>query len=396
MTARKQHIAFVAPRFPEGATVGGAETLMKNLAHRLAADGCRVTFLTTCAEDHLTWANTLPAGTRKVGPIEVTRFPVDQKNDAGAFSDIQSEIVLNVELSRAEEQIWIENSVNSQALYTHLQEKGDAYDCIITGPYLFGIPWFAAQIHPEKTLLLPCLHDEPYARLSIMRELFHAVRGVIYNAEPEARLAERLYGISPEKGRVVGMGLDPFETNAAAFRKKFGIERPYVIYSGRREVGKGTPLLTHYLSTFRERTGRDIALLCTGSGTIIAPPEMQAHILDLGFLSEEDKHNAMAGALAFIHPSTFESFGIVLLESFLAGTPALVHAASEVLKWQCEQANAGLWFRHYPDFEEELLLLLDHPKLRQKMGASGRAYVQATYSWKAVEERLLRALEELL
>jgi hypothetical protein len=39
----------------------------------------------------------------------------------------------------------------------------------------------------------------------------------------------------------------------AAFKKKFNIKRPYVLYCGRRETGKGTPLMTHYLSTFRER-----------------------------------------------------------------------------------------------------------------------------------------------
>ena len=80
----------------------------------------------------------------------------------------------------------------------------------------------------------------------------------------------------------------------------------------------------------------------------------------------------MAGALAFVHPSTFESFGIVLLESFLAGTPALVHARSEVLRWQCRRSGGGLWFRHYPDFEEELLLLLNNENLRKRMGAAGK------------------------
>ena len=40
----------------------------------------------------------------------------------------------------------------------------------------------------------------------------------------------------------------------------------------------------------------------------------------------------MAGALAFCHPSVNESFGIVLLESWLARTPALVHAGSDVLQ----------------------------------------------------------------
>ena len=79
MTSRIQHIAFVAPRFPEGATVGGAETLMRNLALRLTARNIRVTFLTTCAENHLTWENTLQPGERDSGPIRVIRFPLYRK-----------------------------------------------------------------------------------------------------------------------------------------------------------------------------------------------------------------------------------------------------------------------------------------------------------------------------
>jgi glycosyltransferase involved in cell wall biosynthesis len=391
-----KHIAFVSPRFAEGTTVGGAETLLKNLALRLAARGIRITFLATCAKDHLTWANALPPGRKQVGPIELIRFPVDRKEDPGGFSDIQTEIVLDIEVSPAEERKWIANSVNSQALYDHLRSHGEAYDCIITGPYLFGITWYAAQIHPHKTLLLPCLHDESFARLKIMKLLFDAVAGIIYNAEPEADLAAHLYETPREKGRVVGMGLEPFEADGEAFKTAYGIDRPYVLYCGRREIGKGTPLMTSYLSTFRQRTGRDLMLLCTGSGHIDAPAEMQSHIRDLGFVSETDKHNAMAGALAFIHPSTFESFGIVLLESFLAGTPGLVHANGDVLRWQCQQSNGGFWFRHYPDFEQELLLLMDDPDLRRRLGQNGRRYVLEYYAWETVEDRLMRALEDLL
>jgi len=391
-----KHIAFVSPRFAEGTTVGGAETLLKNLALRLAARNIKITFLATCADNHVSWENTLPPGTKQVGPIELIRFPVDPKKDAGAFAHIQDEIMRETDLDPTEERKWIENSVNSQAMYDHIRENADRYDVIITGPYLFGITWFAAQILPEKTLLIPCLHDEPYARLKIMKDLFEAVAGILYNAAPEALLAQQLYNISPEKGRLVGMGLDPFEGDGDAFIRKYKIKRPYVIYCGRRETGKGTPLMTHYLSTFRERTGHDIMLLCTGSGDIEAPPEFQPHIMDLGFVSEQDKHNAMAGARVFIHPSTFESFGIVLLESFLARTPALVHAGCNVLQWQCRQSGAGFWFRHYPDFEEELLLLLSDKKLRNNMGEAGRRFVVNQYAWNVVEQRLLNALTELL
>jgi glycosyltransferase involved in cell wall biosynthesis len=261
------------------------------------------------------------------------------------------------------------------------------------GPYLFGLIIAASQILPEKTLLVPCLHDEAFAYLGIMKKMFGAVRGFMFNSEPEQELARRIFGIPPAKRSVVGMGIDPFEADPKSFAARKGLTRPYIIYSGRREGGKGTPLLCEYMQAFRERTGKDVGLVFTGSGPIEAPSELVPHILDLGFVGEQEKHEAMAGALAFIHPSTFESFGIVLLESFLAGTPALVHAHGEVLRWQCLRSGGGLWFRHYPDFEEELLLLLSDENLRKRMGAAGREYVQKEYSWASVEKRLFQALD---
>ena len=40
-------------------------------------------------------------------------------------------------------------------------EHGSAYDRIVIGPYLFGLSYFASQAHPDRTYLVPCLHDEP-------------------------------------------------------------------------------------------------------------------------------------------------------------------------------------------------------------------------------------------
>ncbi|NCC50396.1 MAG: glycosyltransferase, partial [Spartobacteria bacterium] len=101
------------------------------------------------------------------------------------------------------------------------------------------------------------------------------------------------------------------------------------------------------------------------------------------------------GAAVFCHPSTNESFGIVLLEAWLAGTPALVHARGEVLSWHCRQSGGGLWFRSYPDFEEELRLLLENRALRDELGRAGQAYVRAMYAWEQVEERLLAGIEQV-
>jgi glycosyltransferase involved in cell wall biosynthesis len=188
------------------------------------------------------------------------------------------------------------------------------------------------------------------------------------------------------------MGIDDFTPHPERFRARHNLTAPYVLYSGRREPMKGTPLLLDYLDIFRERTGKDIKLVLTGSGPYDPPTRLVPHILDLGFVTEEEKHDAMAGAVAFCHPSTNESFSIVILESWLAGTPVLVHAAGDVMPFHCRKSNGGLWFRNYPEFEEQLSLLLEYPELRQAMGSSGHRYVQDEYAWKAVEARLIKAL----
>ena len=388
-------LAFVSPRWPGEGAVGGAETLLRNLAVHARALGFDVDFLTTCAQSHFSWENTLPPGVRDIDGLHVHYFPVDPR-DVGRYLDIQSRIDRSVPISREEEETWLANGVRSSALDAHLAAHAASYRAVLAGPYLFGLTVSAARTLPAKTLLVPCLHDEPFARLSAIRDIFSSVAGCLFNSPAERELARELYSFPDARAAVVGMGLDPFDADPAAFAARHSIPAPYVLYCGRREPLKGTPLICDYMLAFRQRTGRDVRVVFTGSGDIPADPALLPAVLDAGFVSEQEKHEAMAGALAFIHPSLNESFGIVLLESFLAGTPALVHAKSRVLVAQCREANAGLWFRHYPDFESQLLYLLDHPSARAALGQNGRAHVAREYAWPAIEANFLRALNALL
>jgi glycosyltransferase involved in cell wall biosynthesis len=384
-------LAFLCPRYARSGMAGGAETLLRDLARRAVKAGHRVTFLTTCATDHFSWKNEHPPGIQKDEGVEVRFFPVDEGRDVAAFLAAQDLICQGRPVPAEVETRWLRQGVNSSALLAHLREEGSRYDRILAGPYLFALVIAAARACPDRTLLLACLHDEPFARLAAVRDLMASVRGCLFNSEPERDLAERLCGFARERGRVVGMGLEPFESDPEAFARKRSLRAPYVLYAGRREPAKGTPLLVDYLDAFRKRTGRDIRLASCGSGSF----EPRDFTIDLGYLSEAEKHEAMAGALAFVHPSRFESLGIVLLESFLAGTPGLVSAYSEVLRWQCERSGAGLWWRVYPEFEECLLRWSDDRALRDGMGRQGRAFVRAEYDWTAVDRRFAEALDRL-
>ncbi len=390
--SRADRLAFVCPRWLEGGSAGGAETLLRALAVHAAAAGREVEFLTTCATDHVSWRNARPPGAETRDGITVRFFPVNETRDEGRFLSIQDRFCRGGEVTPEEERQWLDHGVNSPDLAAHLREHIGRYDRVLAGPYLFALTHAALAVAPEKSWLVPCLHDEPFATLGVTRTLFGSVAGFLFNADPERALARRLYGeLAPSE--VVGLGLDPFEADPSAFAARHGLADPYLVYCGRREAGKGTPLLLDYFHAFRERMGRALRLVLTGSGPVDPPDGSAAQVLDLGFVSEAEKREAMAGALAFCHPSVNESLGIVLLEAWMARTPALVHAGGAVLPDQCRRSGGGLWFRDYAEFEEAVMLLLDRPDLRNALGAAGRRFVETEYAWDAVMARFFRALE---
>jgi glycosyltransferase involved in cell wall biosynthesis len=386
-------LAFVCPRLHEPGTVGGAETLLYSLARDAVLLGHEVEFLTTCARNHYSWENELQEGSFIRDGMTIRRFHVNRNRDTDAFFRIQEMISRGEKVQESAEEKWLRQGVNSDTLIDYL--KNSDFERVVAGPYLFGLVEAACMAMPEKTLLVPCLHDEHFARVGKIKKMFESVRGFLFNTEPEMALAHKLYDLRPQSSAVVAMGIEPFDVDPASFARKSGIATDYVLYSGRREPLKGTPLLVDYIDCFRERTGRYLDLVMTGSGDVDIPPSMRGNFHDLGFVTEEEKREVMAGAVAFCHPSVNESLSIVLLESWLAGTPALVHAKSEVLKWQCSSSNGGLWFSNYPEFEAMMLFLLDRPDAASTMAKQGRAYTVEKYAPEAVRARFAAALMEI-
>jgi glycosyltransferase involved in cell wall biosynthesis len=390
------NIAFVSPRWAPRAA-GGAEELSRTLAEHLAARGHEVTALATCAENPHTWKNERPAGTETAAGVTVRRFPVNAGRMSREFLLIQERIGRRRLVTRDEEERWIEGSVASDALMAHLEREGGRFDALVFVPYLFGITWRGSSVHPERSLLIPCLHDEPFAYLSIYRDLFSRFRGFLFNSIPEMQLARRLYDIPEDRCFLVSMGFEePRRHDPAALLARLGMQRPYLLYSGRKEEGKNTHLLLEYFRRFRERRGEVLDLVLTGSGEVALEGADGRTIRDLGFVTEEEKLALMAGCLAFCQPSVNESFSIVLMETWLAGRPVLVHGACAVTRHHVETSGGGLWFEDYLTFEGCLDWLLGHPGECAAMAGQGAGYVRKTYSWDAVLDRFEEAVAAVI
>ena len=325
----------------------------------------------------------------------VRRFPV-RLRDTRRHAWLQQRILRGARLHPREEARWVEESVGSTELFDHLTRRGTDYDLVCFAPYLFGTTLRGVPLVPGRAVLIPCLHDEPFAHLGVVRDAFQACRGFIFNAAPEAALAEKLYGIGERPAGVVGLGFDPPPpTDAAAFRRRHGLEGPLLVYLGRKETGKNVPLLIEYALRYRDVRRSDLTLVLAGDGPVTAPPGT-AGVRDLGYLDAAAKAAAYAAATVVCQPSVNESFSIVLMEAWLAGTPVLIHARCAVTTHHVFQAGGGLAFEDFYEFAEALDLLLEDGERRRCLGAQGRAYVETVYSWPAVTARLRDTLERLV
>ena len=382
-------LAFVTPWFGPDAT-GGAETACRQTVERLAAAGLDVEVLTTCSKSFLAeWdKDHYPPGLETFNGIKVRRFRV-KKRDRARFDALNQRLLAHQAISGDEEVAFMDDMIHSPDLVEHMRRRA-AQDVFFLIPYLYGTTLAGALAVPDRSVLIPCLHDEPYARLAPIRTMFERVRGWGFLSPEERRLADDLYGARPGVGRFLGLGVDFRQGDAGRFRAKHGAD-PFVLYIGRKDAGKGTPVLVDAFLRYKARRPGPLKLYLAGPGT--EDIRGSADIRDLGFLPEQDKYDAFAAATVFCNPSTNESFSIVLMEAWLAGVPGLVREQCEVTTGHVRAASGGLYFGDDEEFGEALDLLVERPDLRARMAANGRKYVELNYSWDVVIRRYMDALQ---
>jgi glycosyltransferase involved in cell wall biosynthesis len=322
----------------------------------------------------------------------VRRFKV-RPRDPERYGRLQWRLNLGGALTSFEEEDFVHESINSNDLYAYLGGERERYWYAFI-PYCFGTTWEGALVAPERSFLIPCLHDEPFAQLKWTRRVLRAVRGVCFHVPAERALAEELAGADAARFHLVGEGVDPLPPgDAARFRRTHRVLAPFILYAGRKAAEKNTPLLVEYFARYKlTHPGSRLQLVLIGSGGVRIPPRLSLDILDLGFVSAQDKADAYAATLALCQPSLLESFSLVMMEAWLAGAPSLVHGRCRVTRDHCLASNGGLAFEDYFEFVEALELLARDGALRQRLGEAGRAYVLANYTWDRVTDNYLAAL----
>jgi glycosyltransferase involved in cell wall biosynthesis len=168
--------------------------------------------------------------------------------------------------------------------------------------------------------------------------------------------------------------------HVAQMAASLGIAGPYFLHVGgydrvepRKDVGT-------LLAAFAEvrRRGFDATLVLAGGGGAGIPALVDQlehhgiadHVALTGYLATEDLAALYAGAAAFVFPSTYEGFGLPVLEAMTCGAPCLIARAGSLPEVAGDGA-LGCEAGDVNGFATTMVELLSRAELRSELRARG-------------------------
>ncbi|NJP07594.1 MAG: glycosyltransferase family 4 protein [Chloroflexaceae bacterium] len=393
----------------------GAARYFIEIGQRLVAEGHRVTVLTTHAFDleHL-WAT----GQRSIDVpwdahdgVQVRRFRIERLPGPPLVYPVLRRLM--VEIARASGQSpRVVPLLQRMARLTprlpdlagYLAQNTDLADVSLVHSTNISLDFFIlplldwARTHQIPHIITPFVHlGEPHDRrivryytmphqIAVMQQS----ATVITQTQREGRFLEQA-GVPASLLRTIGVGVTPAELSGGdgvRFRQQHNITTPMVLTIGVAAFDKGT---IHVVQAMQQLWARGIAATWVQVGPVMdhfqrfmqqLPATDHAHIRLAGFVSNQERLDALAAADLFVLPSRTDSFGIVYLEAWCAGLAVIGAAAGgvpEVIRHGVNGLLVG--FGDTSALATAIERLLRDRELARAMGAAGRARVHRQLTW---------------
>ncbi len=185
------------------------------------------------------------------------------------------------------------------------------------------------------------------------------------------------------------------QDEVADVRRRHGLTRPYVLFTGTVEPRKNLAGLTR---AFRRLRRTDVDLVLVGPhgwnedlGALLDGLDGRAR--HLGFVPTADRDALYAGAAVFCYPSLREGFGLPVLEAMTQGTP-VVTSAGTATEEVAGEAAVLVDPRDSTALAEAIERVLDDAALAEGLAAAGPARA-ATFTWAGTAARTAAVYAEL-
>ncbi|MCS6893188.1 MAG: glycosyltransferase family 4 protein [Deltaproteobacteria bacterium] len=326
-----------------------------------------------------------------VNNIELKKFKfisdAEQKKNK-EFLRIQKKIASYVIPNPKEELEFFTNFTNSPRLLQHLEADSKELDLILVTPYIFGAGVLASIRHGPKVVMIPCYHDEHFAKLNLVRLSWKLVKGFICYSESEVTALTRIVG--PKPFRVVGVPIPAAEV----CRRSHG---NYLVYIGRKDFAKGIVELIDFVREYNRIFTDHIQLKVVGPGKIpLKFDETYTWLEDISDVPEDEKFQIIAGSLALVQPSKNESFSIVVMEAWATRVPVIVNRHCSVTHDFCKKSGGGFSVSSFDEFCSCVRMLQTSPGLRDRLGDQGYEFVRQNFNEPLIKKKFSDAIDYFL
>ena len=281
------------------------------------------------------------------------------------------------------------------------------------------------SLEPHRPWKVEQLGTAYHATAWIERTAYENADGVIAVSEAMKADVQSLYGVSPDRVRVIHNGIDPDEYRprpSPETVRRLGVDptRPIVLFVGRITRQKG---ILHLVRAIRFLEPGLQVVLCAGApDTPEIGEEMTRLVTDVKrdtradviwipeMLPRPDVIALYTHADVFVCPSVYEPFGIINLEAMACETPVVASAVGGIPEIVVP-GKTGLLVPFEPEggespeprdaeqFSRSLATaineLMSAPELRTEMAKAARSRVLEKFSWQRIAAATLEFYQAL-
>jgi phosphatidyl-myo-inositol alpha-mannosyltransferase len=226
------------------------------------------------------------------------------------------------------------------------------------------------------------------------RRIFNQLSDRIAVSEAAAWTGRRWFG---GDYKIIPNGVD---IGAAPQGAKGPADHMRLLFVGRAEERKGLPILLSAFEALIEQVPSRLTVIGADPEEIsrrVADPEVAARIDTIGKVSDEELWRQLGEADVLCAPSLAgESFGMVLIEAFAAGTPVIASQIAGYRDVVTDDVDGVLVPPADPQaLAEELQRFWLEPERRIAMGEEGRRSAQR-YAWPRIADEISTAYERAM